>query len=170
MNSFILASVDWLDWGTGPCDSRPRSVAPFDQPTSSLSEQHSTCAPTQRMSGHCCLTEGLLCSAQHGRAAQSSMGQGAHLRLGGLNPVRPQLLLLRGRPQGQRAGGGGAPARGAGRVGRRAHARLQQLHAHHELAADQLRIALQRPLRPVLVLRHTSRQLPASRAVAECAG
>ena len=33
------------------------------------------------------------------------------------------------------------------------HARRQQLHAHHQRAAYQLPVALQRPLRPVLVLR-----------------
>ena len=36
---------------------------------------------------------------------------------------------------------------------RRLHARFQQLHAHHQRPAHQLPVALQRPLRPVLVLR-----------------
>ena len=78
----------------------------------------------------------------------------AHLGMGGLYPVRPELLLrLRGRGEG--AAGGGGAARGGRREGVRGrlHARLQQLHAHHQRPAHQLPIALQRPLRPVLVLR-----------------
>ena len=82
--------------------------------------------------------------------------EGTHLGVGRLDAVRPQLL--RAGLRGQRAGGGrpaGAGA-GAGRgaVRERAHARVQQLHAHHQLPADQLGVALQRSLRAVLVLRH----------------
>lgn len=77
----------------------------------------------------------------------------AHLGVGRLYPVRPQLAL-RLRRRGEGAAGGGGPAGGGRREGMRGrlHARLQQLHAHHQRPAHQLPVALQRPLRPVLVL------------------